>query len=216
MQELTRLLAVLQDPKDPWERQGNRPSVLGKLLWLTERVHANPATIAALRARFPKSYGTELIDILQNSLTEQAYKEILDAAGGPEKGLQPGFQTLGMSKGDAEACVAKLVEENRIAAEEAARIAAEKAEEEKILKIREKKWSKEGEKKKDETKASDDDAEGEGKPSKVEDGAHEYECTKCGFTLFVAKGREFKFYGDDFKCTQCGAGKESFKDNAAA
>jgi hypothetical protein len=45
-------------------------------------------------------------------------------------------------------------------------------------------------------------------------GSHEYECTKCGFTLFVAKGREFKFFGDNFKCTGCGADKSAFKDNS--
>jgi len=206
-------LVPTPDPKDPWERQGNRPSVLGKLLWLTERVFPDPSTIGSLRGRFPKSYGGELVDILQGSLTEQAYKDILDKAGGPKNGLQPGYEELGFTKAEAEACVAKLAEEERIAEEEAARIAAEKAEEEKILKIREAKWSKEGPKKEEE---GGDDSEGEDAPIKVDDGAHEYECTKCGFTLFVAKGREFKFYGDDFKCTQCGAGKEDFKDNAAA
>lgn len=38
-----------------------------------------------------------------------------------------------------------------------------------------------------------------------------FECSECGFTLFIAKGREFKFYGDDFKCPECGAAKEKFK-----
>jgi hypothetical protein len=36
------------------------------------------ATIKALRARFPKSYGDEIIDVLQNTLTEEAYKAILE------------------------------------------------------------------------------------------------------------------------------------------
>ena len=34
-----------------------------------------------------------------------------------------------------------------------------------------------------------------------------YECGECGFTLFIAKGREDKFYGAGFKCPECGAGK---------
>ena len=42
----------------------------------------------------------------------------------------------------------------------------------------------------------------------------DYSITTAGFTLFVAKGREFKFFGDDFKCGTCGAGKEFFKDNS--
>jgi len=201
------------DPKDPWERQGNRPSVLGKLMWLTERVFPNPTTLAALRSRFPKSYGAEVIDVLQQTLTEQAYKDILNANGGPENGVQPGYAELGYSQQEAEECVARLVEENRIAAEEAARIQAEKDEEERILNIRKKAWSK------NDPNKDGDEADGkdsEPAPEEREEGAHEYECTKCGFTLFVAKGREFKFYGDDFKCQGCGAGKEDFKDNSLA
>eukprot|EP00285_Hemiselmis_virescens_P003985 CAMPEP_0173414904 /NCGR_PEP_ID=MMETSP1356-20130122/84572_1 /TAXON_ID=77927 ORGANISM="Hemiselmis virescens, Strain PCC157" /NCGR_SAMPLE_ID=MMETSP1356 /ASSEMBLY_ACC=CAM_ASM_000847 /LENGTH=448 /DNA_ID=CAMNT_0014377113 /DNA_START=17 /DNA_END=1363 /DNA_ORIENTATION=+ len=204
-------LVPTPDPKDPWERQGNRPSVLGKLMWLTERVFPNPTTLTALRARFPKSYGAEVIDVLQATLTEQAYKDILNANGGPENGVQPGFNELGFSQQEAEECVARMVEENRIAAEEAARIQAEKDEEERILNIRKKAWGKNDKKDEPEAEKKDDDA-----PEEREAGAHEYECTKCGFTLFVAKGREFKFYGDDFKCSGCGAGKEAFKDNSLA
>jgi rubrerythrin len=37
-----------------------------------------------------------------------------------------------------------------------------------------------------------------------------YECGECGYTLFIAKGREFKFFGDDFKCPECGAAKDKF------
>lgn len=37
------------------------------------------------------------------------------------------------------------------------------------------------------------------------------ECENCGYTLFVAKGRDFKFYGDDFTCPECGAPKDKFK-----
>jgi rubredoxin len=38
-----------------------------------------------------------------------------------------------------------------------------------------------------------------------------YTCENCGYTLFIAKGREFKFYGDDFACPECGAKKDKFK-----
>lgn len=30
------------------------------------------------------------------------------------------------------------------------------------------------------------------------------------YKMFVAKGREFKFFGDGFKCPECGAGKNKF------
>ncbi len=38
-----------------------------------------------------------------------------------------------------------------------------------------------------------------------------FECGNCGYTLFVAKGREAKFFGAGFKCPQCGAEKDQFK-----
>jgi len=37
-----------------------------------------------------------------------------------------------------------------------------------------------------------------------------FECGNCGYTLFVAKGREAKFFGAGFKCPQCGAEKDQF------
>ena len=96
---------------------------------------------------------------------------------------------------------------------------------------------------------ADDDEDDEVDDADRGDGTHEYECTKCGYIMFPAAGREvqrarsltptltptldptlitptltptptptplplqFKFYGDDFKCPTCGAGKDSFIDN---
>ena len=37
-----------------------------------------------------------------------------------------------------------------------------------------------------------------------------YECGNCGFTIFVAEGRESKFFGSGFKCPECGAPKKDF------
>ena len=37
---------------------------------------------------------------------------------------------------------------------------------------------------------------------------HTHTHTQCETVLFVAKGREFKFFGDNWKCGTCGAGKE--------
>ncbi len=42
--------------------------------------------------------GVQVIDVLQSTLTEQAYKDVLVAAGGAEAGLQPGFEVLGLSQ----------------------------------------------------------------------------------------------------------------------
>jgi rubrerythrin len=37
-----------------------------------------------------------------------------------------------------------------------------------------------------------------------------YECGECGYTLFIAKGRESKFFGEGFRCPDCGAPKDKF------
>ncbi len=37
-----------------------------------------------------------------------------------------------------------------------------------------------------------------------------HECSQCGYTLFVAPGRESKFFGDDFTCPECGSDKSKF------
>jgi len=204
------------DPKETWERNANKPSVLGKLLWLTERCYPDPATIKALRGRFPKSYGDEIIDVLQNTLTEEAYKAIIMKAGGLEAGLQPGYNKLGMSQADAQGYLDRLIEEDRVKREDAAAKEAEKEEAARVEAIRQ--LAIDGRKKKGAAGQIKTHGEDEKKdePKKVEssdDGESEYECTQCGMTLFVAKGREFKFFGDDFKCGQCGAGKEFMRNN---
>jgi rubrerythrin len=42
------------------------------------------------------------------------------------------------------------------------------------------------------------------------------ECSQCSYTLFVAKGREAKFFGPSFKCPDCGAAKDTFKTRRQA
>ncbi|CAM9407966.1 unnamed protein product, partial [Hapterophycus canaliculatus] len=50
------------------------------------------------------------------------------------------------------------------------------------------------------------------KEPEAEGSAKSYECQVCSYKMFVAKGREFKFFGDDFKCPECGAGKNKFTE----
>jgi rubredoxin len=39
-----------------------------------------------------------------------------------------------------------------------------------------------------------------------------FSCSKCGYTIFPARGREGKFFPDNYKCAMCGAGREAFMD----
>lgn len=38
------------------------------------------------------------------------------------------------------------------------------------------------------------------------------ECGNCGYTMFIAAGREGRFFSSAFKCPECGAGRDQFKD----
>jgi len=62
----------------------------------------------------------------------------------------------------------------------------------------------------------DDDEGGEGGAvaTGLVSGANIFECGECGYTLFPAKGREFKFFPDEYICPECGAPKSSFKNRA--
>eukprot|EP00186_Timspurckia_oligopyrenoides_P000551 CAMPEP_0182447060 /NCGR_PEP_ID=MMETSP1172-20130603/10959_1 /TAXON_ID=708627 /ORGANISM="Timspurckia oligopyrenoides, Strain CCMP3278" /LENGTH=162 /DNA_ID=CAMNT_0024643339 /DNA_START=375 /DNA_END=863 /DNA_ORIENTATION=- len=41
---------------------------------------------------------------------------------------------------------------------------------------------------------------------------HVYKCSGCGYELWVARGREFKFFGDSYKCPVCETDKSGFWD----
>lgn len=56
-------------------------------------------------------------------------------------------------------------------------------------------------------RVDDDDDEGDDGPQSG--GAKE--CGECGYTLFIAAGREGRFFSSAFACPKCGAGKDKFK-----
>lgn len=41
---------------------------------------------------------------------------------------------------------------------------------------------------------------------------HVYKCGGCGYEIYPARGREFKFFPDSFKCPLCGSSREAFFD----
>ena len=67
---------------------------------------------------------------------------------------------------------------------------------------------KEGKLENPEEADDDDDEEGEDFDGAI---SNVYECGECGYTLFVAQGRESKFFGSGFRCPECGAPKKKFK-----
>lgn len=213
------------------EELGRQPSVLGKLVFLAERAMPMPASMAKLRTKFP-NWSFDTVTALQRAMLETHYRELIEA-GKPPDGAD--LQTLGLSEEDAQ----RLQQEVQAANEAAERAAEEKAAEERKaaqlqraleLASQDKKMNTRTTAPRDEPSdepgappaddysppaADDDDAPSmdDGPMETAGSGTHEYECKKCGYTIFPAAGREFKFFGDDFTCAQCGCGKEEFVDN---
>lgn len=133
-------------------------------------------------------------------MAEAAYRTAILAAGKKQNSLTVGWEVLGLSKDVAT----RMFEEEADAG---------------FLSDREKMYG--GQSQRYDAKGRHVDRDGKLKdPSDQKAAAEEveddvptsnvYECSECGYTLFIAKGREFKFYGEDFECPECGAGKDKF------
>ena len=59
---------------------------------------------------------------------------------------------------------------------------------------------------------TDETQEEEEEEEEEEEKLSAYRCEVCSFTIYPAKGREFKFFPAGFKCPSCGATKEKFYD----
>lgn len=141
-----------------------------------------------------------LVETSQQAIGEAAYRSAVLAAGKNQKTLTQGWEVLGLDRDTA----------TRIFNEE---------KKEGFVSDRETMYG--GQTRKYDSKGRQVDAEGDlANPEEADEGENDngegnasnvYECQECGYTLFVAKGREFKFYGDDFKCPECGAKKDKFQ-----
>lgn len=135
-------------------------------------------------------------------MAEAAYRTAILAAGKNQNSLTIGWEVLGLTK------------------EVATRIFEDEAKEG-FLSDREKMYGGQSQKYDAKGRAVDKDGKlidpadqkaAEEEEEEVElPASNVYECGECGYTLFIAKGREFKFYGQDFKCPECGAKKDKFK-----
>jgi rubredoxin len=135
-------------------------------------------------------------------MAEASYRATILAGGKNQKKLTVGWEVLGL---DREVAQRMWDEEAKIGfiSEREAMYGGQK-----------RKYDKKGNQLDAEGKLADpenaipdddtDDAPADGPVSNV------HECSQCGFTLFVAQGREDKFFGASFKCPECGAAKDQF------
>ena len=140
----------------------------------------------------------------KRAIAEAAYRTAVLAAGKNQENLAPGWEVLGLSYDAATRIWDTEKKENFTSDRET------------MYGGQTRKYDKSGRQVKEDGKLVNpeeatpnddipDSSDGSGAMSNV------YECGNCGFTLFVATGRETKFFGDNFKCPECGAAKTEFK-----
>jgi len=136
---------------------------------------------------------------------EAAYRTAISAAGKEQTSLTPGWEILGLVKERAEEIY-----------DEVAETGFKSRREQEYSGMRQK-YDDKGRKVDDSgslldpTEATDD---GDDDDNSGSGAGSVYECTNCGYTLFPAKGREFKFFPASFTCPECGAGKDKFEDRS--
>lgn len=184
------------------------PSIIGKLLFIAERA-VSPSAAAPLRSKLP--YGPEQAAALQQMMLEKAFRAVVLAKADDlmTASIPAESATLGLSKEEAQKLLAKMQAEE---AEERRRAAAEADEALDEERARLELAASLVEEVRKETKPYAAPAPAPA-PAPTPSAGKALECQSCGYTLFPAAGREFKFYGDDFKCPQCGAGKDKFTES---
>jgi rubredoxin len=134
-------------------------------------------------------------------MAEAAYRTSVLAGGKKQKSLTTGWEVLGLSK-EAATRIFELEAKEGFLSERQKMYGGQSTKYDKRGNI----INKEGEIIfKQGQDAPDDEEEDDAPTSNV------YECSECGYTLFIAKGREFKFFGDSFECPECGAAKDKFE-----
>ena len=143
----------------------------------------------------------------KRTMGEAAYRATIAASGKDQNALTPGWEILGLTKETAERIFAEVAETGFKSKREMEYSGVRQKYDAKGRKI-----DDDG-KLLDPSEAEDDeDGSDDGGGSGVSGSV--YECTECGYTLFPAAGREFKFFPDTFKCPECGASKDKFEDRS--
>mmetsp|Transcript_14694 Transcript_14694/g.20981 ORF Transcript_14694/g.20981 Transcript_14694/m.20981 type:complete len:483 (+) Transcript_14694:150-1598(+) len=180
----------------------------GKLLFFGTHILKTKEAKAALKPikdTLASSYrdlgnvsGEEIVEKSQKAMGEAAYRAAVAVAGKDQTELTIGWEVLGLDKATATDIWSEVAKEGFVSEREAKYGSANQKYDEKGRAL-----DKDG-KLKNPEEAGDDEDEQETPTGNV------FECGECGFTLFIAEGRDFKFYGADFKCPECGAEKDKF------
>jgi len=186
-----------------------KPASAGKLLFFGKRILKSPEAKEALepiRKMLAASYkvgGDMFVENAQKTMGESAYRSAVAAAGDGQESLTAGWEVLGLTQETAQTIFDEVKEDGFMTGAQKLYGGGMQS-----------KFDAKGRKLKDNGELveplqdSDDDDDNESPAGTV------FECGECGYTMFPAKGREFKFIGADFKCPECGAAKDKFVDRS--
>jgi rubrerythrin len=167
--------------------------------------HHNSKSLVFWTFGLDASFGFSLSDFVlfssARAIAEASYRTTVQAGGKNQKDLTVGWEVLGLDRATAERIFKEEAKEGFVTDREAMYGLQTQKYDKKGHRI-----DKEGKLENPEESVKDDDKPGDDGPV-----SNVYECSQCGFTLFVAQGRESKFFGQDFKCPECGAPKDKFK-----
>jgi len=186
----------------------------GKLLFFGSRILKSPEGKAALepiKDMIKDTYRDEetadaFVDASQTAMGEAAYRHAVQETMGKNKNLSTlviGWEVLGLTKETATRIWEDEKEEGFVS-DIQTMYGGQTTKYDKKGNILDQEGNLADPENADVTENDDDDDSTSAASGNV------FECEGCGFTLFIAKGRDFKFYGDDFKCSECGAGKDQF------
>ena len=178
-------------------------SSAGKLLFFGSRILKSAEGKAALnpiRDMIKSSYrevevAETMVETSQQAMAEAAYRSAIHEGGKDQQSLTVGWEVLGLDK-------------------DAAKRIFEEAAEEGFISDREKMYGGQSQKYDDQGNRINDDGSLEDPENAIVDDKPESNvmgCLDCGFTLFIAQGREDKFFGTSFKCPECGCKKDRFE-----
>lgn len=185
----------------------------GKLLFFGERILKSPGGQQALQPirdmLIEKNGrgGKAILDTSLKAMAEAAYRNTVTDAGKDQESLTVGWEVLGLSRETAERIFEEAAENEFKSRRELQFGGSGKLNyDDKGRRINEDGSLVDPTKAEDDDDDGGDDASGGGGAG----GANIYECSECGYTLFPAKGREFKFFPATFTCPECGAAKDKF------
>lgn len=178
-------------------------SSAGKLLFFGSRILKSAEGKAALnpiRDMIKSSYreveiAETMVETSQQAMAEAAYRSAVLEGGKDQQSLTVGWEVLGLDKDTAT----RIFEE---------------AADEGFISDREKMYGGQSQKYDDQGNRINDDGSLEDPENAIVDDTPESNvmgCLDCGFTLFIAQGREDKFFGSGFKCPECGCKKDRFE-----